>query len=55
MSEAATQEAAAAAIAQTGAASVKDMGKVMAALKAVHGAALDMSRVGPIVKSLLGA
>jgi uncharacterized protein len=43
-----------AAIAATGAAGVKDMGKVMAALKASHGAAMDMSRVGPVVKAKLG-
>ena len=54
MDEAATQAAVAAAIAETGATSVKDMGKVMAALKAKHGAALDMSTVGPRVKAALG-
>ena len=47
-------EAVAAAIAATGAAGIKDMGKVMAALKAQHGAALDMSQVGPLVKARLG-
>jgi uncharacterized protein YqeY len=41
------------AIADTGAASPKDMGKVMAALKAAHGAALDMSRASPVVKAKL--
>jgi uncharacterized protein YqeY len=41
------------AIAATGAASAKDMGKVMAALKQAHGAALDMGRVGPLVKARL--
>jgi len=54
MDDAATEAAVADAIAQTGAASVKDMGKVMAALKAQHGAVLDMSKVGPIVKAKLG-
>jgi uncharacterized protein len=54
MDEAATEAAVADAIAETGAASIKDMGKVMAALKAKHGAVLDMSRVGPIVKAKLG-
>jgi uncharacterized protein YqeY len=29
------------------------MGKVMAALKAKHGAALDMGRAGPLVKARL--
>jgi uncharacterized protein YqeY len=43
-----------AAIAEAGATSVKDMGKVMAALKK-HGAALDMSRANPLVKAKLGA
>ena len=42
-----------AAIAETGAAGVKDMGKVMAALKR-HGAALDMGRAGPLVRAKLG-
>lgn len=41
------------AIADTGAASPKEMGKVMAALKAAHGAALDMSRANPLVKARL--
>jgi uncharacterized protein YqeY len=35
------------------AASSKDMGRVMAALKAQHGAALDMGRIGAIVKEVL--
>jgi uncharacterized protein YqeY len=30
------------------------MGRVMAALKASHGAALDMSKAGALVKSRLG-
>ena len=42
------------AIASTGAAGVKEMGKVMAALKAAHGAALDMGRAGPLVRARLG-
>ena len=42
------------AIAQTGAVSIKDMGKVMAALRAKHAAVLDMAKVGPIVKVKLG-
>jgi uncharacterized protein YqeY len=42
------------AVAATGATSVKDMGRVMAALKASHGAALDMSKAGALVKSRLG-
>ncbi len=54
MDEAATKAAVEAAVAETGAASVKDMGKVMAALKARHGATLDMSKVGGLVKAALG-
>jgi len=41
------------AIAETGATSQKEMGKVMAALKAKHGAAIDMSEAGPLVKAEL--
>jgi uncharacterized protein YqeY len=44
-------DAVAAAIAETGATSVKDTGKVMAALKAKHGAALDMAAAGAIVRA----
>ena len=54
MDAAAVDAAIAQAIAETGAASVKDMGKVMAALRAAHGAALDMAQVGPLVKAKLG-
>ena len=43
-----------AAVAGTGAASQKEMGKVMAALKAKHGAALDMARAGTLVRARLG-
>jgi uncharacterized protein YqeY len=46
--------AAQAAIAETGAAGIKDMGKVMAALRGRHTGAMDFSRAGPIVKRLLG-
>jgi hypothetical protein len=53
LDEAGLGDAVAAAIAATGAAGVKDMGRVMAALKARHGAALDLSRAGPIVKAKL--
>jgi uncharacterized protein YqeY len=41
-------------IAETGAAGAKDMGKVMAALKAKHAASLDMAKAGPAVKAALG-
>ncbi len=42
-----------AAVAATGAAAIKDMGRVMAELKGKYGAALDLSRAGPIVKARL--
>ena len=45
MDAAAMEAAVAAAIAEAGAASIKDMGKVMGALKARHGAALDLSLI----------
>jgi uncharacterized protein YqeY len=54
MDEAATRAAVEAAVAETGAASIKDMGKVMAALKTKHAATLDMARAGPLVKARLG-
>ena len=41
------------AVAATGAASIKDMGKVMAALRAKHAAALDMAKAGALVKARL--
>jgi hypothetical protein len=53
MDEAAIAAAVEAAIAETGAASVKDMGKVMAVLKK-HGGALDMAKANPLVKAKLG-
>ena len=42
-----------AAVLATGAASQKEMGKVMAALKAKHGAGLDMARAGALVRARL--
>jgi len=54
MDEAATQAAIQEAIADTGATSLKDMGKVMAALKTQHAASLDMAKAGPLVKAALG-
>ena len=54
MDEASTAAAVDAAIAETGAASIKDMGKVMAALRAKHAATLDMAKAGPLVKAKLG-
>jgi uncharacterized protein len=55
MDEAALDAAVGEAIAATGAASVKEMGKVMGALKARYGAALDMGRAGGVVKAKLGS
>ena len=55
MDDAELSAAVASAVAATGAAGPKDMGKVMAALKAKHGAALDMGRAGPLVKAQLSA
>jgi hypothetical protein len=53
MDDAAVEAAVAAAIAETGAVSIKDMGKVMAALRSKHAAALDMAKAGPLVKAKL--
>ena len=53
MDEASTKSAVAKAIADTGAASPKDMGKVMAALKAAYAGQMDFGKVGGIVKDLL--
>ncbi len=44
----------AAIIAETGAAGMKDMGKVVAALKARHGSQLDMGKASGLVKAALG-
>jgi uncharacterized protein YqeY len=55
MDPAAMEAAVAAAIGEAGAASIKDMGKVMAALKAKHGATLDMGAAGPLVRAKLSA
>lgn len=53
MDDAAVTAAVEKAITETGAASPKDMGKVMAALRTSHGAALDMGKAGPAVKARL--
>jgi hypothetical protein len=55
LDEAALATAVDQAVAETGAASPRDMGKVMAALKARHGAALDMGRANALVKARLSA
>ena len=48
------KKAVAAVIAAVGASSVKDMGKVMAELKAKYAGQMDMAKAGGIVKGLLG-
>ncbi len=53
LDEAATRAAIQAIKAETGATSVKDMGRVMAALKSRHGAELDMSQASRLVKESL--
>jgi hypothetical protein len=53
MDEAAMAHAVAEAIEAAGATSIKDMGKVMAALRAKHTATLDMAKAGPMVKARL--
>jgi uncharacterized protein len=53
MDDAAVEAAVVAAITETGASNIKDMGKVMAALRAKHAAALDMAKAGPLVKAKL--
>jgi uncharacterized protein YqeY len=41
-------------IAETGAAAVKDMGKVIGALRAAYAGQMDFAKVSPMVKQLLG-
>ena len=43
------------AIADTGASSLRDMGRVMAALKSQHAGRMDFGAVGPMVKARLSA
>ena len=54
LSEADTQKAIAAAIAEAGASSVKDMGKVMAALKSRYAGQMDFAKASALVKAKLG-
>jgi uncharacterized protein YqeY len=54
MSEEETKAAIEAIKAETGATAMKDMGKVMAELKARHGSQLDMSKASGLVKAALG-
>ncbi|HYW17571.1 MAG TPA: GatB/YqeY domain-containing protein [Allosphingosinicella sp.] len=55
MSEEEAKAAIDAIVAGTGASSVKDMGKVMAALKEKHAGAMDMSKASGLVKARLSA
>jgi uncharacterized protein len=54
MSEEEAESAVKAAIAATGAASIKDMGKVMAALKEKYAGQIDPAKSSKMVKKLLG-
>ena len=54
LSPAEVEAAIVAAIAATGAGSIKDMGKVMAALKAEHTGRMDFAAVGALIKARLG-
>jgi uncharacterized protein len=54
MDEAEAKAAIEAIVAETGATSLKDMGRVMAALKEKHAGALDMSKASALVKAALG-
>jgi uncharacterized protein len=53
MDEDAVKAAAAAAIAKTGAVGIKDMGKVVAALKEAHPGQMDFAKASAIVKGML--
>ncbi len=55
LGEAETREAVKAVIAETGAASIKDMGKVMGALKERFAGQMDFGKAGGVVKELLSA
>ncbi|HYE29088.1 MAG TPA: GatB/YqeY domain-containing protein [Allosphingosinicella sp.] len=55
MSEEEARAAIDAIVAETGAASLKDMGRVMAALKERHAGQLDMARASGLVKARLSA
>jgi uncharacterized protein YqeY len=54
LSEAETAAAIAAVVAETGASSIKDMGKVMGVLKERFAGQLDFAKIGPMVKAKLG-
>jgi uncharacterized protein YqeY len=54
LGDAEIEQAAKALIAETGAASVKDMGKVMGAMKQRYAGQMDMTKASAAVKKLLG-
>jgi uncharacterized protein YqeY len=54
MDEAETKAAVEAVVAEVGATSVKDMGKVMGALKAKYAGQMDFGKAGAVVKAALG-
>ncbi|NGM45470.1 GatB/YqeY domain-containing protein [Rhodobacter sp. SGA-6-6] len=54
MTEAEVAEAVEAAMAETGAASIRDVGKVMAVLKAKYAGQMDFGAVGALVKARFG-
>lgn len=53
LSDAEIDSAVAGAISETGAASIRDMGRVMGALKGKYAGQMDFGRVGPMVKERL--
>ena len=55
MDEAGVKAAAATVVAELGASSIKDMGKVMAALKERHAGQMDFSKASGVVKETLSA
>ncbi len=55
MDHAAMRAAVAEAVRETGATTLRDMGRVMALLRERHAASLDMAGAGPLVKQALGA
>jgi uncharacterized protein YqeY len=54
MTEAEVTAAVEAAVAETGASSIRDVGRVMAALKAKHAGQMDFGAVGALVKARFG-
>ena len=55
MDEAGVQQAAKAVIAELGATSIKDMGRVVNALKEAHPGQMDFAKASAVVKGLLGS